>query len=124
MKKIINNLLYVAVITIIITLLFSCSNDLSRNEAKKLITEKYKLPSDDNVNFNCPTISIWTPGGCWGTVGIPPSISLIENIMNTGKYSSNESFLTNNPEGVYFAKGDFELFKKYKEIQYYEYLLE
>lgn len=117
MKKTINNLIYAVVITITISSLFSCSSDLTRNEAKKLISEKDKLPHDDIVNINSRIISIWTPGGYWNnTIDRPPTISFLEDITKSEIYSSTSGFSTNNQEGVYFAKGDFNLYKKYKEM--------
>ena len=116
MKITFNNVIYAIVIVITFLSLCSCSNDLTRDKAEILILEKYKLPYDEVANFSPPIISIWTPGGWWDQPGRPPTISLLEDITKTETYSSTYGISTNNWESVYFAKGEFELYKKYKEM--------
>jgi hypothetical protein len=116
MKSTVIKIIYSIVIMISILSFCSCSNTLSESEAEEIICEKLKLPHDDIVSFSNPAISIWTPGGYWENDGRPPTISFLEEITKSEIYSSNSGFSTNNEASVYFAKGNFDLYKKYKEM--------
>ena len=127
MKTTFTKLIYPVVMLLVISSLCSCSSKLSRDKAEKLLTEKYKFPYADMVTMNYPQIKIWTQDWDWGIGGYDqygcknmckPSVT-VDDIIASGKYSNLVGFSTKNMEDwkkTYVANGDFELYKKYKNL--------
>jgi len=126
MKTTCNKIVCAVAIVFAISSLCSCSKNLTRDKAEKLISEKYKFPYADMANIRQPEIKIWTRDWDWGE-GLPlacknmcmPSIETIDKIFTSGSYSNLVGFDTNLIEDwkqSYIAKGDFELYKEYKDM--------
>lgn len=121
MKSTVIRILNMLVIGFTITLLWGCDKKLSKDEAERLISEKYKLPYSDIEIINIPKIMIWTYSFDWNNDYLSmPSSTLFDEIVKTGKYSNINDF--NKPKSkedwkrVYIAEGDFEKYKKFNDI--------
>lgn len=126
MKTICNKIVYAVVVVLAIASLCSCSKNLNRDEAKKLISEKYKFPYADMAVINPPVIKIWTFDWDDWVGGWPPRCKgmckpyiTIDEIVKSGNYSNLVGFLSKDEavlKRIYLARGDFELYKKYKDL--------